>query len=155
MTLPIILPDRGPYNYDASLSDINAQRKIVYSRQERWGGLMRSIDQTDFETANVEYIECWVQDPFIENPASKGGNLYINLGNVSEDVLKIPGGFMKTDCLLRMHLQRLIQPHGLGVVPTQSYTGNNAFSNDPNDRPFQDVGFDGLNRQCGSNEKKS
>ena len=25
---------------------------------------MRNIDQTDFETGNVEFIEFWMQDPF-------------------------------------------------------------------------------------------
>ena len=79
--------DRGPYNYDASAADVNASGKLL-NPSRRWGGLMRSIDQTDFETANVEYIECWVQDPFIKNPASNGGKFYINLGNISEDVLK-------------------------------------------------------------------
>ena len=53
---------------------------------------MRNLDQTDFETANIEYIQFWVMDPFINstlNPNaanSTGGKLYINLGNISEDV---------------------------------------------------------------------
>ena len=91
MTLLIIPTDRGPYNYDASAADVAASGKLL-TPEKRWGGLMRSIDQTDFETANVEYIECWVQDPFINNPGSNGGKFYINLGNISEDVLK---GFKK------------------------------------------------------------
>ena len=56
--------------------------------RQRWGGIMRSIDQTDFETSNVEFIEFWMQDPFIKNPTSTGGKLYLNLGTLSEDILK-------------------------------------------------------------------
>ena len=50
---------------------------------------MRNIDQIDFETSNIEYIEFWMQDPFIQNTAaSTSGKLYFNLGNISEDILK-------------------------------------------------------------------
>ena len=53
---------------------------------------MRKIDQSDFETANVEYIEFWLLDPYLyeaqEGVTAKGGDLYFNLGEVSEDVLK-------------------------------------------------------------------
>ncbi|MEO5907817.1 MAG: cell surface protein SprA, partial [Ginsengibacter sp.] len=79
--------DRGPYNYDASKTDLSANGKFLFPKN-KWGGLMRSLDQTDFETANIEYIECWIQDPFINEASSSGGQFYLNLGNVSEDVLK-------------------------------------------------------------------
>ncbi|MEJ7673607.1 MAG: cell surface protein SprA [Chitinophagaceae bacterium] len=59
--------DRGHYNYDASVGRVGANGKLL-NPKNRWGGLMRNIDQTDFETANIEFIECWVQDPFILNP---------------------------------------------------------------------------------------
>ena len=49
---------------------------------------MRNVDQTDFETSNIEFIEFWMQDPFINKPGSSGGQLYFNLGNISEDILK-------------------------------------------------------------------
>src|SRR5258706_565981 len=67
------------------------RRKIMAYLQnpkDRWGGIMRAIDQTDFETSNVEYIEFWMQDPFLMKPSSTGGQFYINLGNISEDVLR-------------------------------------------------------------------
>jgi cell surface protein SprA len=54
----------------------------------KWAGIMRSLNQTDFETSNVEFVEFWVQNPFIKNPNSKGGKMYLNFGNVSEDILK-------------------------------------------------------------------
>ena len=134
--------DRGPYNYDASGADVSASGKLL-TPSKRWGGLMRSIDQTDFETANVEYIECWVQDPFINNPASNGGKFYINLGNISEDVLKDSRRFYENG-LPTPNLPAQVDTSIWGVVPRNPIQVTNAFSNDPNDRPYQDVGFDGL-----------
>ena len=49
---------------------------------------MRGIDNTNFEAANVEYIEFWLLDPFVYDDTRDGGDLYFNLGNLSEDVLK-------------------------------------------------------------------
>jgi cell surface protein SprA len=59
---------------------------------------MRNLDQTDFETGNIEFIEFWLQDPFVSKPTSTGGQLYFNLGNISEDVLKMADGLMKMVC---------------------------------------------------------
>ena len=66
---------------------IDANGRLLNPRQA-WGGIMRNIDQIDFETSNIEYIEFWMQDPFILNTGSTGGQLYFNLGNISEDVLR-------------------------------------------------------------------
>ncbi len=134
--------DRGPYNYDASAAGVTANGKLL-NPSKRWGGLMRSIDQTDFETANVEYIECWVQDPFIMNPTSNGGKFYIDLGNVSEDILKDSRRFYENG-LPTPNLPAQVDTSVWGVVPRNPIQVTNAFSNDPNDRPYQDVGFDGL-----------
>ena len=134
--------ERGPYNYDASAADVSPDGKLLAPSQ-RWGGLMRSIDQTDFETANVEYIECWVQDPFINNPASNGGKFYINLGNISEDVLKDSRRFYENGLPTPTTAAQL-DTSVWGNVPRNPIQVTNAFSNDPADRPYQDVGFDGL-----------
>lgn len=134
--------DRGPYNYDASTADVNGNGKFL-NPTKKWGGLMRSIDQTDFETANIEYIECWVQDPFILNPNSTGGKFYINLGNISEDVLKDSRRFYENG-LPTPNLPAQVDTSIWGVVPRNPVQVTNAFSNDPKDRPYQDVGFDGL-----------
>ena len=134
--------DRGPYNFASSLSDINGQGKFLFP-QKKWGGLMRSLDQTDFETANIEYIECWVQDPFVLKPESKGGKFYINLGNVSEDVLKDSRRFYENG-LPTPNLPAKVDRSVWGVIPSNPTQVTNAFSNDPSDRPYQDVGFDGL-----------
>ncbi len=134
--------DRGPYNYDASPTNLNANGKFL-NPKSKWGGLMRSIDQTDFETANIEYIEMWVQDPFILNPNSTGGKFYINLGNISEDVLKDSRKFYESG-LPTPNLPAPVDTSIWGLIPRNPIQVTNAFSNDPNDRPYQDVGFDGL-----------
>jgi cell surface protein SprA len=134
--------ERGPYNYEASAAEVTANGKLL-NPKKRWGGLMRNIDQTDFETANVEYIECWIQDPFINNPSSTGGKFYINLGNISEDVLKDSRRFYENG-LPTPNAPSQVNNSIWGKVPQNPIQVTNAFSNDPNDRPFQDVGYDGL-----------
>ena len=77
--------ERGPYNVVADF-DANGNLK---NPKDRWGGIYRKIDQPDFESANIEYIEFWMMDPFIYNKnTSSGGDLYFNLGEISEDILK-------------------------------------------------------------------
>ncbi len=53
---------------------------------------MRSIDQTDFETNNIEVLQFWVMSPFTKTLSgignTTGGDMYIDLGSVSEDILK-------------------------------------------------------------------
>lgn len=134
--------DRGPYNYETNPSKLTANGKFLQPKT-KWGGLMRSLDQTDFETANIEYIELWVQDPFVMNPTSTGGKLYLNLGNVSEDVLKDSRRFYENG-LPTPNLPAQVDTSVWGVVPRNPTQVTNAFSNDPRDRPYQDVGFDGL-----------
>jgi cell surface protein SprA len=144
--------DRGPYNYDAVSADVNSSGKLLKPAQ-RWGGLMRSIDQTDFETANVEYVECWIQDPFITNPTSSGGKFYLNLGNISEDVLKDSRRFYENG-LPTPKLPAQVDNSIWGVVPRNPIQVTNAFSNDPADRPYQDVGFDGLTDSAEVNKRR-
>src|SRR4029079_4706482 len=118
--------ERGPYNYDASALDV-AQNGRLLNPTTRWGGLMRSIDQTDFETANVEYIECWIQDPFIKNPNSAGGQFYINLCNVSEYILKDSRRFYE-NCLPTPNAPAQVDPSSpWGRVPSNPVQVTNAF----------------------------
>ena len=139
--------DKGPYNYDVAATpgissgvDVNGKLKDPASR---FGGLMRSLDQTDFETSNIEFIEFWMQDPFIKNPNSNGGRLYFNLGNVSEDILKEGKRFYENG----LSTPNAPSPEDetiWGRVPRNPIQVTNAFSNIPEDRAYQDVGLDGL-----------
>lgn len=94
--------ERGPYNLD---TDLNSDGTLK-NPENRWGGMMRKLDTSDFEAANIEYISFWLLDPFIYEEGnieggitrtgsekatranSPKGTLYINLGEVSEDILK-------------------------------------------------------------------
>jgi len=135
--------EKGPYNFETRKTEIDANGKLTRPAN-RWGGLMRSIDQTDFETGNIEYIEFWVQDPFIKNPASKGGKMYLNLGNVSEDVLKDGKRFYENGMNTPNIPAAVDSTNTWGKTPVNPIQITQAFSNNPDDRPYQDVGFDGL-----------
>ena len=135
--------EKGAYNYEDASSELTASGKLTKPKT-KWGGLMRNIDQPDFETANIEFIEFWVQDPFILKPASTGGKLYFNLGNISEDVLRDGKRFYENG-LPSPNLPAPTEESNWARVPRNPIQVTNAFSNDPNDRAFQDIGFDGLN----------
>jgi cell surface protein SprA len=129
--------ERGPYNFQTALTP----QGFLPNPRKSWGGLMRNIDQTDFETGNIEYIEFWLQDPFINR--NNPGELYFNLGNISEDVLR-DGKREFEHGLPTPRTSSLTDETEYGRVPRNPIQVTNAFSNDPADRPFQDVGFDGL-----------
>ena len=144
--------ERGTYNFDTRPGSILPDGKLANPRS-RWGGIMRAIDQTDFETANIEYIEFWLQDPYMTTPQfpngytnRAGGKLVLNLGNISEDILRDGRRFYENG------LPTLTQPDLAvdtttvwGKAPINPIQITQAFSNDPDDRPLQDVGFDGMN----------
>lgn len=138
---------RGPYNFEWSNSGTPPYSRGVRSDgrliapETRWAGIMRGIDNNNFEVANIEYIEFWMLDPFIYNDNSKGGQMYINLGNVSEDILK--DSRMQYEHGLSADLG-LLDSTSWGLVP-RAQPIINTFSNEAGLREIQDVGFDGLN----------
>ncbi|MEO6404433.1 MAG: cell surface protein SprA [Ferruginibacter sp.] len=139
---------KGPYNFASKSTEINGLGNLL-NPKSKWGGLMRNIDQTDFETSNIEFIEFWVQDPFINHPdnpnasSSTGGKLYFNLGNISEDILKDGRRFYENG-LPTPTAPAPVDNTVWGRVPRNPIQVTNAFSNQPEDRIYQDVGFDGL-----------
>ncbi|HUR66839.1 MAG TPA: cell surface protein SprA [Chitinophagaceae bacterium] len=136
--------DKGPYNFESTNARIDANGRLRFPRQS-WGGLMRYIDQTDFETNNIEFIEFWVQDPFITNTGNpNGGQLYFNLGNISEDVLRDGKRLYENGLPTTTNNAPVDNNTVWGKVPANPLQVTNAFSNEPEDRPLQDVGFDGL-----------
>ena len=132
--------DRGPYNYN--YKDLDGTGKFK-NPTDKWGGIMRALDQTDFETSIIEYVEFWVQDPFIKSPASKG-KLVLNLGNVSEDILRDGRRFYENG-MPTPTIPAQIDSSIWGKVPVNPIQVTNAFSNNADDRKFQDVGLDGMN----------
>lgn len=131
--------ERGPYNYDYNGLDANG---YLTNPEKRWGGIMRNLTTTDFETSNIEYIEFWMMDPFVYNPTSKGGDLYFHLGNISEDILRDGRKSFENGMPTSADMQG-VDTTVWGRVPTGQYL-NVGFDNDPNMRRFQDIGLDGL-----------
>ncbi|MBN2697945.1 MAG: cell surface protein SprA [Bacteroidales bacterium] len=136
-------PDqRGPYNYDWENID---RRGRLLNPRSRWGGIMREIYSSDFELANVEFIEFWLMDPFAEMEDHSGGELYLNLGNVSEDVLKDSRKTFENG-LPATELVQKVDTTVWGRVPVvQSLV--QGFSEGDEARKFQDVGLDGLSSE--------
>ena len=137
---------KGPYNFDTRPGSIT-NAGLLNNPTTRWGGIMRAIDQTDFETSNVQYIEFWMQSPFLipSLQGSTGGQLYIDLGSVSEDILK-DGKKLYENGLNTPNIPAAMDSSSVwGRVPFNPVQTTNAFSTDPTDRPYQDEGFDGLN----------
>ncbi len=136
--------EKGPYNFESRVGKVDANGRLLRP-DSSWGGLMRNIDQTDFETANIEFIEFWLQDPFIKNTANPtGGKLYFNIGNISEDVLR-DGKRLYENGLPTPTINAPVDNNTVwGRVPSNPLQVTNAFSNEPTDREYQDVGFDGL-----------
>ncbi len=136
----VIYPDeRGPYNFTTDV-DYNGH---LTNPEDKWGGIQRKLETTDFDANNIEYIEFWMMDPFIyKNDATQGGDLYFNLGSVSEDVLPdsrkafehglpVPGGDANIDTTV------------WGFVPSTNAL-TTGFNTDPASMRAQDVGLNGM-----------
>jgi cell surface protein SprA len=140
--------NKGPYNYEFNSGKLdNAGNFNTASRRGTWGGLMRNIDQIDFETGNIEYIEFWMQDPYIDAgfiQGSNNGQLYFNLGNISEDILRDGKRFYENGLPTPTIPSPIDSTTVWGKVPSNPLQVTNAFSNNTDDRQYQDVGFDGL-----------
>ncbi len=134
--------ERGPYNFNPNLQ----YDGTLPDPKNHWGGMMRRLDTSDFETANVEYIEFWMLDPFIytarEGIASQyGGDMYFNLGEISEDILRDGKKFYESGMPVDGSSSYTITQWG--KVPNQA-TVTYAFATTAGSRELQDVGFNGL-----------
>ncbi|WP_299059341.1 cell surface protein SprA [uncultured Polaribacter sp.] len=149
--------ERGSYNFNTG-AGVNEDGTFT-NPEENWGGIMRSLTTNNFDQANVEFMQFWIKDPYEnysltneeglpvgmdpQNPSNQVGDLYINLGNVSEDIVKdnrkmyengLPesGGEINTDTTI------------WGAVPSNPSIIY-AFDDSDESRANQDVGLDGLN----------
>ena len=129
--------ERGPYNMDPS-----ATNDVLATPSDSWAGITRQLTSTDFEQANVEYVEFWLQDPYLDNTSNPGGKLTINLGNISEDILKDGRKQYENGLPIDGNIGLLPQTVWGGVVP-QNQSLIYAFSTLGQERTNQDVGFDG------------
>ena len=126
---------KGPYNANDNFDAVTSDQK--------WAGVMRSLSSTNFEQANVEFVQFWVMDPYLEGTATSTGELVINLGNISEDILS--DGLKQYENGLPINGEGSTKPADpiWGPVPaTQALVY--AFDVDEASRAQQDLGFDGL-----------
>ncbi|MGV6844684.1 MAG: T9SS outer membrane translocon Sov/SprA [Lutibacter sp.] len=151
--------ERGSYNYDTN--NVGGDGKFT-DPQNRWAGITRALTTTNFEQSNIEYIEFWLMDPYQNysitneeglpagvdpnNPTNQVGEIYFDLGNISEDVLKdgrkMYENGLPEDPLSTNNIANTIW----GKIPTNQSLLY-AFSDSDNERLNQDVGLDGLNDQ--------
>jgi len=150
--------ERGMYNYNPNLT----QEGFLPEPEKNYGGVTRAITtEVDFDRSNIDYIEFWLLDPFIEGENGRvldgkfnennttGGKLLINLGDISEDIMKDG---------------RHAFENGLPADGDPAETGQNewgritreqfllpAFDNSETSRRNQDVGLDGIKNEDEAN----
>ena len=140
--------ERGAYNFDTRPSDYSSGVNpdgTLRNPESRWAGIMRRIETSDFEAANIEFIEFWVMDPFVNDSLNQnqGGDLYFNLGDISEDVLKDSRKSFENGLPVTSDLASVDSTIWGRVSKLQSLVRE--FDNSVESRKYQDIGFDGLN----------
>ena len=135
--------ERGQYNINAS--EISNDGHLT-NPKKRWAGIMRRLDNTDFEKANIEYIQFWLMDPALTNPDGYEGELYINLGDISEDILRDGKKAFEHGLPVSTADEGRVDTTIWGYVPRTTSTVV-AFSNETGARQMQDVGLNGLNSE--------
>lgn len=133
--------ERGPYNFNPAA----ATNDQLPNPSQNFGGITRAINSTNFEQGNVEYFQLWVLDPYYgadETSETNIGQLYINLGEVSEDVLR-DGRKQYENGLPEVGSNVPTVPSIWGKVPA-SQSLIYAFDTNDANRAVQDVGLDGL-----------
>ena len=133
--------ERGPYNLDAT--DIDEEGNLLYP-ERRWGGIMRKMDNTNFEQSNIEYVQFWLMNPFLDEnvPNHEGGDLYINFGEMSEDILK--DGLKSYENGLPIDGNNQYMDTTVWGRVSRQNSLTYAFDNSTGSRRIQDVGLDGL-----------
>ncbi|MBC7862171.1 MAG: cell surface protein SprA, partial [Bacteroidia bacterium] len=151
--------ERGPYNYEtvpvtgisAGTNTLTAPGRLN-APATRWGGIMRRLETNDFQAANVEAIQIFMMDPFDQDYSQVHGgapptvgDLYFDLGNVSEDIVK--DGRMSYE-----NGHPIDGSNSTNVATTEDEVAVvpivspiiNAFDVNESTRPYQDLGFDGM-----------
>ncbi|UYW02634.1 cell surface protein SprA [Flavobacterium agricola] len=136
---------RGPYNFNPA---IDLSDESLANPRNNWGGIMRALSTPNFEQSNVEYIQFWMMDPYYSadpdgaTSTTNNGKVVLNLGDVSEDILKdgrkfYENGLPSVGSTVPTHTS------AWGKIPS-SQSLIYAFDTDPANRAVQDIGLDGL-----------
>lgn len=149
--------ERGPYNfelpngYNGVSAGFTADGTLNLP-STRWAGFMREVTTNDFEAANIEFVEFWILNPYMEkndgSPVSDAGSMYIDLGSISEDVMRDSRQFFENGLPAGSN-NFITDSTTWGRVPIEPPVVN-AFDNQEQNRALQDLGLDGLNND---NEK--
>ncbi|SKC41742.1 cell surface protein SprA [Ohtaekwangia koreensis] len=147
--------ERGPYNYNPSLDN----NGLLPAPQDTWGAITKAVtSETDFDKANIEYIEFWMMDPFINLSSgtgkvldgifnkvnTTGGKLIFQLGNISEDVMRDSRHAFENGLPGDGNLAGEVAANSWGYVTTEQYLTSSFDNTSTSARSNQDVGFDGL-----------
>lgn len=127
---------KGPYNANANFENQGSN--------DNWAGIMRSLSSTNFEQANVEFVQFWVMDPYEDGTTTSTGELVFHLGNISEDIL--PDGRKQYENGLPItagSTDKTIETDWSKVPATQALVY--AFDANEANRQAQDLGYDGYN----------
>jgi len=133
----------GPYNYDVETSAVSSglnPNGTLKNPESRWGGITQRITSPDWEASNIEYIEFWLMDPYINNPDHLGGDLYLNIGSISEDIL------LDTRKSFENGLPTVSNPTTVDTTSWGLVSNSQILvrSFDNSEGESQDVGYDGL-----------
>ena len=132
--------ERGMYNFDDT--NINPDGTLQ-KPEDRWGGITRALTTSNFEESNIEYIQIWMMDPFAEDPNNTGGDLYFNLGSISEDILRDGRKSFENGIPADGNTNDLIETEW-GLVP-KNQSLLYSFDNNDDAVLVQDIGFNGMN----------
>jgi cell surface protein SprA len=135
---------RGMYNFNANKNELDSSGRLLDPKKS-WAGIMRRVDQNDFEAANIDYVEIWLMDPLMDDPNLQG-ELLLHLGNVSEDILPDRRKSFENGLPTNPGDHSEIDTSQFGYIATNPQI-NFAFDNNPSSRELQDLGLDGLNDQ--------
>lgn len=148
--------ERGPYNFNDRLD--GAGKLPLNEIEKNWGGITYPVrTEVDFDKANIEYIEFWMLDPFLDGkyglldeagnqrPNTKGGKVIFQLGDISEDVIPDGKHFFENGLPADGSLTSgKVTETPWGFVTNQQYLTNGFDNTQAGSRANQDVGLDGI-----------
>ncbi|MBZ0243294.1 MAG: cell surface protein SprA [Bacteroidales bacterium] len=145
--------ERGPYNYDATPTSYSmgmASEGTLLDPASRWSGITCNIDEHIRQLPNMDNPDEWtidfiLMDPFVYDPNHSGGDMYIQLGLISEDVLRDGRTSVESGLPTSAHITG-VDTTIWGRIPNTTAAPPD-FNKNPASRPFQDVGLEGLNNE--------
>ncbi|NJB81368.1 T9SS outer membrane translocon Sov/SprA [Wenyingzhuangia aestuarii] len=146
--------ERGPYNYTPITNP--SKPSELTNPEDKWAGITRGLVVTDFQRSNIQYVEFWVQNPYENysitnnegivtnpNPTNQKGTLYLNLGSISEDILKDNRKVFENGLPENGDTTTGVDETVVANIPTEKSLLY-AFDQGDDTRRNQDVGYDGM-----------